>query len=288
MGDWNQIDQVLENKLGTRIVKKPFRYSLLMGVNRAFDLLFFAGLSSQLHRTRIFFSNNDLEHIKTCATPPSGTPGDGWVSTQEALAAHLLLSLGRVLLSREHAGAVTGVDLWLDVRQKLGLSKNEVFGLGFTTHNCLVENLLEKELWEVAVNIHDEMKNFTAQKVLEFQGAMLGVFRQNLGPDCVFEIMQREHVHPRKGKYDLHLQLNNQSKRVLPDFGDAGGLSSTVLTNSGPSLVLPAPGGVELFLVDAVFNGATSSKKLECIKAISELPSAAKASCGRSAFIGGA
>merc|ERR1712032_637529 len=155
-------------------------------------------------------------------------------------------------------------------------------------HNCLVERLLEKTLCEVAVDIHEEMKNFTEQKVQQYQSALLGVFREGLGPDCVFELIQREHVHPRKGKYDLHLQLNNQSKRVLPDFGDAGGLASAVLTNSGPSLLLPAPGGVELFLVDAVFNGATTSKKLACIKAMYEIPSPAIARRGVKAFVGGA
>ncbi|CAE6970393.1 HST [Symbiodinium sp. CCMP2592] len=39
------------------------------------------------------------------------------------------------------------------------------------------------------------------------------------------------------------LGINNSSKRELPDFGS--GKCNAVLTNAGPTLLLPAKGGIE-------------------------------------------
>ncbi|CAE7559770.1 HST [Symbiodinium sp. CCMP2456] len=48
------------------------------------------------------------------------------------------------------------------------------------------------------------------------------------------------------------LGINNSSKRELPDFGS--GKCNAVLTNAGPTLLLPAKGGIEVFLDNSVFR----------------------------------
>lgn len=72
---------------------------------------------------------------------------------------------------------------------------------------------------------------------------------------------------------DLVLQINNSSKRELPDFGN--GRCEQVVTNAGPTLLLPAKGGMEVFLHSSVFSstGCSSAQKQKALEALrSELP----------------
>jgi len=268
--DDDEIQRVAKEITGTQITKRLFSYSILMGLMRTMDLIFFAGLSNTWARKRLTFSRSQVDHIKKAATPPKGTPGGGWVTTQEAVTAHILLSLGRAILPAEATDAVTGVTLVLDGRSRLGMPADAAFGLGATTCNILVERLLEKSLWEVALCIHDELQAFTPEKVKRNLGAFFSLTETGLGPEFCLTHMQQSGKHNLKGKYDLHFMLNNDSKRVLPDFGGAGG-AAMVLYNTGPSLLLPAPGGVELFLAKDAFMGASSSKTAEAIELISNV-----------------
>lgn len=271
VGDIEEMQKGIEEEIGTRIVKKPFRYTMLMGLMRAMDLVFFAGCSTSLSRTRHVFSYAELDHIKRAATPPPNSLGDGWVTTQEAVAAHILLCLGRAVLSEGSRDAVTGVELWVDARTRMGLPADAAAGMGFTTVRILVEQLLEKDLWQVASVIHEQLKAFTAESCKKRMGPFISIIERGLGPEVIFELVQRQAYHPQKGKYDLVLKLNNQSKRVLPNFGSAGGVAHAVITNAGPSLLLPAPGGVELFLSKDAFMGASSLQKVEAMRLIADV-----------------
>jgi len=273
--DMNEIQNfyMTDIRCGFAAEKKPFRYTMLMAMMRAMDMIWYAGLAPELGRARILFSNADLDRIKRAATPPRGSKGDGWVTTQEAMSAHLLLSLGRALLTEGKADAVTGVDTWIDCRKHLGLPADAAGGIGFGVMRYMVEGLLDKKLWEVAQVIHEEAKLLTPEVAKKEFGIAIGMFRQGLGADLAFSGVQAQFNHATKGKFDLLLKLNNQSKRKLPDFGKAGGAASSVLTNAGPSLLLPVNGGVELFLVDDVFNGASNAKKAEAIRLIGDVAS---------------
>lgn len=59
-----------------------------------YDFCFLSGATGDLERPRLSLSDDDLAAIKAAATP--STPGS-WVSTQEALAAYLVHTVGRAL-----------------------------------------------------------------------------------------------------------------------------------------------------------------------------------------------
>mmetsp|Transcript_48563 Transcript_48563/g.67488 ORF Transcript_48563/g.67488 Transcript_48563/m.67488 type:complete len:86 (+) Transcript_48563:2-259(+) len=72
---------------------------------------------------------------------------------------------------------------------------------------------------------------------------------------------------------DLVLQINNSSKRQLPDFGT--GRCEKAMTNAGPTLFLPTKGGMEVLLHSNVFSstGCSSAQKQKALDALrSELP----------------
>ncbi|CAE7236873.1 HST, partial [Symbiodinium pilosum] len=76
---------------------------------------------------------------------------------------------------------------------------------------------------------------------------------------------------------DIMLSINNSSKRQLPDFGT--GRCQSVLTNAGPTLLLPAKGGIEVYLDNSVFRSAkcysTSSQQKAAESLRSYLPKSA-------------
>jgi hypothetical protein len=267
--DYDAAQKICKDEFGGAIVKKWWTGYMVNAMMRSMDIVFKAGLSKTTARTRLAYSNEDLERIKRAASPPDGSPGDGWVTTQEAISAHLLLCLGRAILPAGKVDAVTGVKLWLDVRKLLGIPGDASSGFGFSTGLCTVEKLLEKTLWQVANAIHDELKKFPAE-FKKMSGVFTTLVHRGLGVDLMASMMSKDKEHPTKGKFDVLLQLNNQAKRVMPDFGDAGGVPSAVLTNAGPSLILPTKDGVELFLVKDVFEGATDVQKAEALRLMTD------------------
>ena len=66
--------------------------------------------------------------------------------------------------------------------------------------------------------------------------------------------------------------VNNSSKRALPDFGS--GRCQSVITNAGPTIFLPAEGGIEVHLDPSVFSSArcTKAQKEEALRAMTVLP----------------
>jgi len=268
--DVTEFKKVIQDSTGIVLEKKWWAPRVVNSLARMMDLAFYAGFSKATARTRLMFSNADLDRIKKAASPPLGSTCDGWVSTQEAFAAHILVCLGRALIPAGKVDAVTGVDFWLDARKMLGLPHDAFIGLGFAVFRCDVERLPEKKLWQVASAIHDELKTFP-QKFRERYGIFASAMQHGLSNELMLQFLTKGDVDPKKGKYDVLLQLNNQSKRTMPDFGNAAGVPSAVLTNAGPSLLLPTPGGVELFLVSDVFGKATGEQKNGALKMMSDV-----------------
>jgi hypothetical protein len=66
--------------------------------------------------------------------------------------------------------------------------------------------------------------------------------------------------------------VNNSSKRALPDFGS--GRCQSVITNAGPTIFLPADGGIEVHLDPSVFSsaGCTKAQREEALRAMTALP----------------
>ena len=78
-------------------------------------------------------------------------------------------------------------------------------------------------------------------------------------------------IHQLKG-IDLKFAVNNSSKRGLPDFGS--GRCQSVITNAGPTIFLPAEGGIDVHLDNTVFSssGCSKAQKLEALRALKALP----------------
>lgn len=71
---------------------------------------------------------------------------------------------------------------------------------------------------------------------------------------------------------DLKFAVNNSSKRLLPDFGK--GNCESVITNAGPTIFLPAKGGMDVHLHPSVFSGCGQAQVQAALKALRELPKA--------------
>mmetsp|Transcript_93384 Transcript_93384/g.269712 ORF Transcript_93384/g.269712 Transcript_93384/m.269712 type:complete len:481 (-) Transcript_93384:155-1597(-) len=222
-------------------LKKAALKGVLHTVAPVADLLFLSGTTGDLERPRAFFSDDDLAAIKVAATPS----GDGsWVSTQEALSAYLVLTAGKTLLKADSRGRVT-VAYILDPRKALGRSSNETFGAGLVIMRMAFDGLLQMSLQDVAGKIHDAAQSeMSLKKVGRRWRLSEGCFKHGV------EFCLLSKTMPRKWENDVTLVLNNQSKRELPDFGEAasGGRAEAVVTNAGPTIVLPAKGGVDVLL----------------------------------------
>ena len=71
---------------------------------------------------------------------------------------------------------------------------------------------------------------------------------------------------------DLKFAVNNSSKRLLPDFGKVN--CESVITNAGPTIFLPAKGGMDVHLHPSVFSGCGQAQVQAALKALRELPKA--------------
>eukprot|EP00928_Gymnodinium_smaydae_P092162 TRINITY_DN75972_c0_g1_i1.p1 TRINITY_DN75972_c0_g1~~TRINITY_DN75972_c0_g1_i1.p1 ORF type:complete len:483 (+),score=69.38 TRINITY_DN75972_c0_g1_i1:76-1524(+) len=198
---------------------------------------------SGLHRRVIFFSNDEVAAIKAAASPPPGTPGDGWITTQDALAAYILQTIARAVLPENSQGRAS-LKLWLDARKCLGIQAGAYHGFGLIVVSQQISgNILKKSLWEVAVDIHEGSVPAEQQKQLWRVGA--GCAHLNMFASSMAYTGMQETAH------DVELLLNNQSKRVMPSWGEAtGGAPTSVATNAGPTLLLPFRDGVNLYLSD--------------------------------------
>lgn len=272
MNSFEEMQQVQEAVLGERLKYKIGLQEALMRGFQFMDMLFFAGLSKATSRTRIFFSHADVARIKKMATPPVGSKGDGWVTTQEALAAHILLALGRVILptlKKTRNPPRAGCFLTTDLRKKFGLPANFPSGMCVGTIAAVVDDPLAKSLPELAGILHDTVKEFTVKEAELWFSSMCTACKYGMVQDW---FIQMEGKKGKDGPFDLLLRLNNQTKREYPDFGLAGGVPTVALTNAGPSLLYPADGGIELFLEKDSFCGAETAKVEEAISTIRRIP----------------
>jgi len=288
----DELDQLAREMLG-----RPLAGSLMITAVKAafpllcpiYDWLFLSGMTGDLTRPRIFFSDGELARIKAAATPAGG---DGWVSTQEALSAYILLTIGRATLPPTSQGRAVAMFI-LDARKPLGFRPTDLLGSGLVFLKTSFSGLVQMSLAEVAGTLHEQSKSDLSQEGVRRRW-LLAAGAAEIGLE--FDAMRD--AQPRSADYDIALFLNNQSKRELPDFGQqgSGGKAQSVLTNAGPTLVLPAKGGVEVFLDPSTLKAARSSSvrqaALEALQ--SEIPAQdaveAKASSKpvSSAFAGGA
>jgi len=81
------------------------------------------------------------------------------------------------------------------------------------------------------------------------------------------EIMSAIH---RGKNIDLRFAVNNSSKRPLPDFGS--GRCESTITNAGPTIFLPAKGGIDVHFDPSVFSSCSKAQRLEALQAFKALP----------------
>mmetsp|Transcript_3934 Transcript_3934/g.10599 ORF Transcript_3934/g.10599 Transcript_3934/m.10599 type:complete len:493 (-) Transcript_3934:533-2011(-) len=241
----------------------------------AMDVMFLSGMYS-LGRPRVFLSDAEVARIKDAATPPPGVKSSHtWVSTQEALSAYLLQTIARAVLKPGSKGEGM-VMFWLDPRKFLGLEQDHQMGCGFNIVQVPCGNVTNRSLQEVAGTLH----NFFASKVTEKD--MRRQFRFFWG-SCEHNMQMAAFSKLREAQsnYDVILQFNNQSKRSLPDFGAAGGQTSSVLTNAGPTIAVPAEGGMDIYLDLDMLGNSKSKADLVLTRLRGELPSAAAGGAGQ-------
>lgn len=214
----------------------------------AMDLAFMRGIAAGLDRPRVFFSDIELAAIKRAATQEGS-----WISTQEALSAYLLVVVGRALLPADSPGRVAATFV-LDARKALGHDAEETCGGGLVFATVRFEGLLQMSLPEVAGVLHERAQSELSQKEI---GRMWRIMAGCSQAGYHFAPMPK--FMPSGSEHDLFLMLNNQSKRELPDFGEAGRAES-VVTSAGPTLFLPAPGGIEVFMDKASLLSAARTE----------------------------
>mmetsp|Transcript_136233 Transcript_136233/g.353227 ORF Transcript_136233/g.353227 Transcript_136233/m.353227 type:complete len:475 (-) Transcript_136233:340-1764(-) len=245
-------------------------------ISPLYDWLFLAGITGDLTRPRVRFSDSELARIKAAATP---VDGDGWVSTQEALSAYILLTIGKAALPPTSQGRAVAAFI-LDARKALGFRSDDIIGSGLVFLRVGFSGLLQMSLQEVAGTLHELSKSNLSQEAVRNRWRLVAG-AANIGLE--FDVMRD--AYPTK--YDICLFLNNQSKRELPDFGQeaSGGAAESVLSNAGPTLVLPTRGGVEVLLDPSTLKAARSaSARLAALEALRrEIPvqgaAIVKASC---------
>mmetsp|Transcript_99956 Transcript_99956/g.278354 ORF Transcript_99956/g.278354 Transcript_99956/m.278354 type:complete len:503 (-) Transcript_99956:200-1708(-) len=254
-----QLDELAQEMLGRPLADTWMSWvaeRALPPVAAVMDSLFLSGISFP-NRPRLFFSNEEVARIKAAATPAPGCGGDGWVSTQEALSAYLLLTVGQEVLPESSEGRAL-LFLLLDSRKALGLPEGTCFGSGLAFVGLKLTGLLQLELAEVAGAIHAAAKEEASPEAIRRRWQLVaGSAEQGREFDAFTELQAANR------ESDLVLQLNNQSKRQLPDFGveGSGGPAHSVLTNAGPTLLLPASGGVEVFVHPSFLKGSATSRR---------------------------
>jgi len=253
-----QIDEIamdLHGKTFSPTWKSWAMECALKPVAAVWDRLFLGGVAFP-NRPRLFLSDAALTCIKAAATPAPWSAGDGWVSTQEAVTAYILLTVCRSVLPADSQGRALLL-LLLDSQKSLGLPDGICMGCSLALIGLQVQGILQMGLAEVAHEIHEAAKAGASPDALRkhwLLGAGLGEQKMP------FEAM--DYLMKLRAKSDITLQLNNQSKRKLPDFGadGSGGRARAVLTNAGPTLILPAPGGVEILFCPSFLGAGRRAK----------------------------
>lgn len=227
-------------------------------------------------RERLHFSGSELARLKRAATPtaPSGADGcnaDGWVTTQEALVAHLLKSLCRALLPSAATEAEARVTFVLDARKAAGMPADCECGCGTLEHAIDVGGLLRKSLPQVAADLHTGLKEHRTAEAYAHRYAERQAWFDEDG-DCSELLRSRiERLQGAKKKYPITLKINNQSKVTQLDFGTGG--AQMLFPAGGTTLLVAAPpDGILVFLEAALFRGVEPRKRQEALQYLAEIP----------------
>eukprot|EP00434_Breviolum_minutum_P030004 symbB.v1.2.026532.t1/scaffold2659.1/size73661/2 len=230
---------------------------------------FFLHVGWSLTRHHLFFSDDDLALLKEEATPKQVSADmDNWVTTQEALCAHMLLALVRHTVPKSCSGNVQIVFL-LDARKALGLPSDQIMGNGLTFCRILIptQKVFGMDLPGLASYLHEALarNEGSLESQRELWKTVSGACELGLSN----EIMQAVH---RGKNMDLRFAVNNSSKRPLPDFGS--GRCESTITNAGPTIFLPAKGGIDVHFDPSVFSstGCSKAQRLEALQAFKALP----------------
>lgn len=211
-----------------------------------------------LGRPCVTFSAETLAQIKDAASPPP----PAWISTQEALAALLLLALWRLTKTQKkpHSRAM----FWLAGRRFYG---GEHGAPADPAANYLViipvdvkRETLEQGVRAVATRLHDGLAEFGPKDAAE-QHALY-----DAADGCVsagIKMMKDKFKPPADCACEM--KLNNLSKLSLQSFGADGAAASSAFawTMAGPTAVLAdGKGGVRIFLQkgDDLPKGVTASQ----------------------------
>jgi len=218
-------------------------------------------------RVRLLIPNDKLQALKTAATPPPDAGGDGWVSTQEAVVAHLLLSLWNTFMVSKSVrdGGCACVSFFVDVRRYLGLAENLSFGTGFQVVDLHVKGMESKSLSECAAEIHEGSRSFgtlAKQKWCLWHRAFEDRVR--------LERFVRNTMSTPSS--DMTLTVNNNSKRDPVDFGCAGGRASQFMSSMGPTLLLSSNEGLEIILGHDLYADASEQDKARFLNIFYSLP----------------
>lgn len=277
-------DVVLEGYLpGEKI---GFAYHRLMLIGRINDYKIHSGRYPHPVRPRIYFSNSQLASLKRAAMPTTssaasggvgegGGNADGWVTTQEALAAHLIKSLARTLLPPGSA-APAHVGFILDARKAAGVPAASECGCGSTfPHNIRVERVMDKTLPQVAADLHKGLKEATSPEryTLRFQNQEALYFDEDHGYSELLKnrISRRQQRWPGDGKFKVALRINNLSKVKPLDFGTGG--AQMFYPAGGPTLWVAAPpDGMLVFLDVRNFVDMEPSRMEEAMRYMSDVP----------------
>eukprot|EP00929_Paragymnodinium_shiwhaense_P118623 TRINITY_DN90537_c0_g1_i1.p1 TRINITY_DN90537_c0_g1~~TRINITY_DN90537_c0_g1_i1.p1 ORF type:complete len:658 (+),score=108.43 TRINITY_DN90537_c0_g1_i1:153-2126(+) len=206
-------------------------------------------------RVQLSLTNADLEAIKVAATPT----GPGWVSTQEAVVAHLVLKLWKAFFSKSGGGQKARVGFLVDVRKRLDLDDNLAFGTGFQPISMLLDNMNTLGLKDCAMQVHER----TLQEV-EAVAKRWCLWHRAFE----YRVMADEFMKDvQTAKADMSLTINNNSKRKAPDFGPcAGGVVTEFMTNMGPTLFIGTKTGMDI-LLEADLLSKFDSQRIEAFRA---------------------
>lgn len=205
-------------------------------------------------RVQLSLSNAQLLKIKDLATPLPNAVGDGWVSTQEAVVAHLTLSLWKSLHSDIQTSGIACVSFLVDIRKYLCIDDNFAFGTGFQLCSIHIPKMSSLSLKECAQYLHEECKTMT-QNVAHRWCLWHRAFESRLQLD---EFIQDAVNSPPS---DMKLTINNNSKREAPDFGvSAGGVAHEFMSNMGPTLLIATKDGMDIVLEGGLLSGDAQEK----------------------------
>ena len=173
-----------------------------------------------------------------------------WITTQEAIAAHMLRVLWGACGDVRQPKA--RVIFWLDGRYRLG-GTADAHGNWTVLHTVTISRA-DGSLRDIAREIHEGLAALTAEAVR----AQLTRYERLGAPVVSSRLEDAAHTELLNAdddrSYGYTLRFNNLSKMPLPMFGSSEAPDSAkgpvqLLATAGPTVLLPSPdGGIRIFL----------------------------------------